>query len=239
MGVLVDVTFDHRSDAGNSDLDKFSPQLKKHHQLLWAKPLPSGELFDLKPMSNRYLVFRPDDLVYALASDQISNSLRSTVRMKHITSQISDLELDDFQYLGATLGGTILFPGKQINRKITLNVARGLSRQIEDRFDLTLECIRLQYLNLPNPLQRTLGLYWKFFELFETFDKYVEFFLLQDLASGGEVRFFLPSDGFTKPALPADVDEYKEYMTKAKSFLRARNTRIREWATEKGLLSVG
>ncbi len=230
MGTLIDVTFDHRTEAGVRDIDKYSPRLKHHHQLLWAKPLPSGEIFDLKPMSNRYLVFRPDELVFALASDQISNSMRTTKRMKHITSQIPEAELDEFQFLGATVGGTILFPGKQIDRKRTLNQARGMTKQIGDRFDLTLECIRLQYDGRPNPLQPTLDLYWKFFDLFETFDKYVEFFLLQDLVEDGQVRFFLPFDEFRRPALPVDVDEYREYMANGKQFVVARNLRMQDWA---------
>jgi hypothetical protein len=188
-------------------------------------------MFDLKPMSNRYLVFRPDELVFSLSSDQISNSLRTTERMKHITSQVSEAELDEFQYLGATLGGTILFPGKQINRKITINVARGWSKQIEDRIDLTLECIRLQYEGHPNPLGATLAIYWKFFELFETFDQYVNFFLLQDLVPDGRVKFFLPFDDFKRPALPVDVDEYREYMANCKAFVRARGRRMNEWGS--------
>lgn len=230
MPDYVDVTFDHRTDSDGKDLDKYSQTLKMHHQLLWAKPLPSGELFHLKPKPNRYLVFRPDNLVYSLASDQMSNSFRSTKRMKHITGQVPDDELDEFQYLGSTVGGTILFPGKQINRKRTINQARGMSKQVEDRFDLTLECIRLHFLGLPNPLQVTLEIYWDFFELFETFDQYVEFFLLQDLVQDGQVRFYLDSDAFTKPALPQDLDEYTEYMSNAKQFLASRNLRIHEWA---------
>jgi len=230
MNHLIDTTFDHRIEAGGRDIDKYSPTLKKHHQLLWSKPLPSGEMFDLKPMSNRYLVFRPDELVFSLSSDQISNSMRTTERMKHITSQVSEAELDEFQYLGATLGGTILFPGKQINRKITINVARGWSKQIEDRIDLTLECIRLQYEGHPNPLGATLAIYWKFFELFETFDQYVNFFLLQDLVPDGRVKFFLPFDDFKRPALPVDVDEYREYMDNGKAFVRERGRRMNQWA---------
>ncbi len=227
---FIDVKFDHRLEAGGKDIDTHSPTLKRHHQLLWVKPLPSGELFDLKPMPNRYLVFRPDNLVYALSSDQMSNSFRTTERMKQITGQVPEHELDEFQYLGSTVGGTILFPGKQINRKRTMNQARGMSKQVEDRFDLTLECIRLQYLGLPNPLQITLGIYWTFFELFESFDQYVEFFLLQDLVQDGQVKFYLGSGDFTKPALPQDVDQYREYMSNAKAFLTARNLRIHEWA---------
>ena len=230
MTSILDVSFDHRSDSCGRDIDKYSPTLKKHHQLLWTKPLPSGGLFDLKPLPNRYLVFRPDNLVYSLSSDQMSNSFRSRKRMKHITDQVSEDELDDFQYLGSTLGGTILFPGKQINRKRTMNQARGMSKQVEDRFDLTLECIRLHYLGLPNPLQVTLNVYWAFFELFGNFDQYVEFFLLQDLVQDGQVKFYLGSGDFTKPALPQDFDQYNEYMSNATHFLRARNLRIDKWA---------
>ena len=234
MSTLIDIIFDHRTDSGGRDLDAYSPRLKTAHQLLWNKPLPSGELFELKPMTKRYLVFRSDDLVYSLASDQISNSMRTTVRLKDITSQVSEDELDHFQYLGSTLGGTILFPGKQINRKITINVARGFSKQIEDRFDLTLECIRLQYQGLPNPLEITLEIYWKFFELFETFENYVEFFLLQDLVTDGKVKFYLPADGFTKPALPQDIHEYREYMSNVKEFVMARSRRMQIWAATQG-----
>jgi len=233
MPDYVDVTFDHRIDSNGKDLDKYSPTLKKHHQLLWAKPLPSGEIFNLKPMPNRYLVFRPDKLVYSLASDQMSNSFRSTKRMKHITEQVSDDELDEFQYLGSTVGGTILFPGKQINRKRTINQARGMSKQVEDRFDLTLECIRLHYLGIPNPLQVTLKIYWEFFELFETFDQYVEFFLLQDLVHKGEVRMFLPFEDFSGRALPQDLDQYLIYMANATQFLSARSYRMSKWALTK------
>lgn len=230
----IDVKFDHRKDANGKDIDKYSPTLKKHHQLLWMKPLPSGELFDLKPMSNRYLVFRPDNLVYSLSSDQMSNSFRTNERMKHITGLVPEDELDEFQYLGSTVGGTILFPGKQINRRRTINQARGMSKQVEDRFDLTLECIRLHYLGLSNPLQVTLEIYWKFFELFRDFGQYVEFFLLQDLVKDGQVKFYLNSEDFTKPALPQNLDQYKEYMSNAKMFLSARNLRIQEWIKASG-----
>jgi hypothetical protein len=150
--------------------------------------------------------------------------------MRHITAQIPEHELDEFQYLGSTVGGTILFPGKQINRKRTLNQVRGMNSQIEDRFDRTLECIRLHYQGLPNPLEVTLDIYWAFFELFESFDKYVEFFLLQDLVQDGQVKFYLGSGDFTKSALPQDVDQYREYMSNVKEFLTARNARMHYWA---------
>ena len=181
-------------------------------------------------MSKHYLVHRTDDLVYSLSSDQISNSMRTTVRMSHITSQVSPEELDEFQYLGATLGGTILFPGKQIDRKITINVARGWNRQIEDRFDLTLECIRRQYAGLPNPLAQTLDVYWEFFELFENFQKYSEFFFLQDLIENGRVKFYLPFEDFGQSALPSTLEDYRQYMQNSMDFVRARALRMQKWA---------
>lgn len=230
MDNRIDVTFDHRTDAGGRDIDIFSARLKAHHRLLWNKPLPSGELLTLRPMSNRYLVFRTDDLVYSLSSDQISNSMRSTARMSHITSKVAPEELDEFQYLGATVGGAILFPGKQIDRKITINVARGWNRQIEDRFDLTLECIRLQYQGLPNPLAQTLNVYWKFFELFKTFEQYTEFFLLQDLIENGNVKHYLTFEGFGRSALPANLEEYRQYMSNSMAFVRARALRMKTWS---------
>ena len=150
--------------------------------------------------------------------------------MSHITSQVAPEELDEFQYLGATAGGTILFPGKQIDRKITINVARGWNRQIEDRFDLTLECIRLQYQGLPNPLAQTLNVYWKFFELFKTFEQYTEFFLLQDLIEDGEVKHYLPFEGFDRSALPANLEEYRQYMNNSMAFVRSRALRMKTWS---------
>ena len=44
---MIDTTFDFRSDAGGHDPDSRSPTLRRYHRLLWSKPLPNGELFDL------------------------------------------------------------------------------------------------------------------------------------------------------------------------------------------------
>lgn len=44
----IDITFDFRSDtAPGRDPDAVSPTLRKYHQLLWSKPLPSGAPFEL------------------------------------------------------------------------------------------------------------------------------------------------------------------------------------------------
>ena len=61
-----------------------------------------------------------------------------------------------------------------------------------------MECIRRQYLGETSPLAEVLSRYGDFFALFEDFEGYVDFFLLQDLVSDGlsSVRFFMPYAGF-------------------------------------------
>jgi hypothetical protein len=230
---MIDVTFDHRTDSNGKDPDLHSPTLRKHHQELWSKELPSGVTLTLEKIPNHYLLHTSRHGEFSLSSDTISNSVRSHKKLKHITNQIPSAELDSFQALGSTIGAKILFPGKKIDKKLTINVARGLNSRIKDRFDLTLECIRLQYQGLDNPLSKTLMTFWAFFELFENFEKYVEFFHLEDLLQNGEIRFFLPfEDGFDRPPLPTSVEEYMVYRKNTMNFVAARNLRIQAWATE-------
>jgi len=49
----IDVAFDFRTDAGGKDPDSHSPTLRRYHQLLWSKPLPSGAPFDLSVSTPR------------------------------------------------------------------------------------------------------------------------------------------------------------------------------------------
>jgi hypothetical protein len=147
-----------------------------------------------------------------------------------LIAQIPSVKLDAFQALGSTIGARILFPGNRVDKKPTINVARGFNAQIGDRFDLTLECIRLHYLGQSNPLAATLDRYADFFRLFGSFEGYVDFFLLDDLLHDGRVKFYLPFDGEFGPALPNTVDEYNEYMANTMEFVAARNRRIDGWA---------
>lgn len=70
--------------------------------------------------------------------------------------------------------------------------------------------------------------YANFFELFQSFRRYVEFFLLQDLvnADSSEVRFFLPFDGFETSPLPGNSEAYLTYMSRSIAFVTSRNARI-------------
>jgi hypothetical protein len=142
------------------------------------------------------------------------------------------VNLDVFQALGSTIGARILFPGNRVDRKPTINVARGFNAQIVDRFDLTLECIRLHYLGQASPLAATLDRYADFFDLFDSFKGYVDFFLLGDLVQNGQVKFYLPFDGGFGQPLPNTVDEYNEYMANTMELVAARNRRIEDWAAK-------
>ena len=233
--MIIDVNFDHRLDSNGKDPDSHSPFLKKQHQLLWSKPFPNGGLFNLEMSPGKYMRHSSNLGDFKLSSDCISHSLRNQKRLKSIIEQIPEFELDEFQSIGSTIGARILFPGNRINGQATINAARGFSPKINDRFDLTLECIRLHFHGLANPLQDSLDRYSGFFKLFESFDGYVKFFLLQDLVNENysEVKFYLPhDDSFEDSPRPDSVESYMQYKANTTIFVKARNARISEWAAK-------
>jgi hypothetical protein len=227
--MLINTDFDIRSDSNGRDPDSASPTLRSYHQQLWSKSLPSGSLFKLERTPGGYLTHSSQLGEFKLSSDTISNSLRGSKRRAGLIAQISSVNLDAFQSLGSTIGARILFPGKRVDKKQTINAARGYHPYIADRFDLTLECIRLHYLGQASPLAATLVRYANFFGLFDSFKGYVDFFLLDDLVQNGQVKFYLPFDGEFGQPLPNTVDEYNEYMTNTMGFVAARNRRIDAW----------
>ncbi len=137
-------------------------------------------------------------------------------------------EVKSFFKTCSTIGAYIVFPGNKVNGKLTINGARGLNGKIGDRFDLTLECIRLHYLQGESPLSETLKRYSGFFDLFGNFRGYVKFFLLEDLVSEcfEKVKFHLPFDDFTSSPYPSDLGEYNFYKKNVLAFVTARNRRI-------------
>ena len=128
----------------------------------------------------------------------------------------------------------MVFPGNRVDGKLTLNAARGLNRKISDRMDLTLECIRRYYRHEDSPLAPDLARYAGFFALFEDFQGYVDFFLLQDLVSSDyeAVSFFMPFNDFNPPAIPRDLDTYLEFRHLSIEFTKARNRRIDQLALD-------
>jgi len=165
-----------------------------------------------------------------LGSDAITHSYKNQIKKKWLTTQIPK-EVQELFDLGSTIGAYLIFPNNKVDRKHTINQARGILRIIDDRFDLTLECIRRFYISEPSPLEDVLRRYASFFQLFETFKGYVEFFLLNDLVDErGNVKFYLPFDEFQSPPQFKDVEDYLVYKNRVESFIESRNRRIEDYA---------
>ncbi|WP_426037671.1 DUF6994 family protein [Cypionkella sp. TWP1-2-1b2] len=229
MSIGIDTTFDVYSDARGRDPDSHSPTLRRYHKILWSKPLPDGTCFDLSnERPGDYLHHKSQRGEFILSSDSLGHTYRYVKAMAGIITQVPDRDLDKFFSICSTPGAYIVFPARKIEGKTTINAARGLNSKIRDRFDLTLECIRLHYLNEESPLSLVLLRYADFFVLFNDFQGYVDFFLLQDLISedGASIHFFLPFKGFDHPPLPSDVDAYLAYRDNMIAFVTARNRRI-------------
>src|SRR5690554_5467245 len=151
--------------------------------------------------------------------------------MNNIIKEIDKTTLKEFLCLASTIGGYILFPSVRIDNKPTINSYRGMSNKIKDRFDLTLECIRLYYLKEDSPLYEVLKRYDYFFKLFDNFKTYVNFFLLNDLVDDNyKIKFFMTFNSFTDYILlPRTIEEYKVYMKNVISFVKKRNERINKY----------
>lgn len=230
----IDTTFDFRSDTPpGKDLDALSPTLRKYHKLLWSNPLPSGARFDLVDNNPQaYLYHRSEIGEFFLSSDTVVPSFTRLTNIAHIINQIPKEELASFNTIGYTIGAMMVFPGNRIDRKMTINGARGFHPRIKDRFDLTVECIRRHYLNVGSPLGDTLRRSANFFALFDSFRQYIEFFLLQDIVTEdfSAVRFFARFDIFETSPLPSSREAYARYKQLAETFIEARNRRILMWA---------
>jgi hypothetical protein len=226
---MIDTTFNFQTDTPvGMDPDSHSPTLRRYHRLLWSKPLPSGKHFDLSDATpSVYLHHRSNLGEFLLSSDTVIPSFTNWTALDPITRQLPDADLEAFDALAYTIGGMMIFPGNQIDRKWTLNQARGLTHSISDRFDLTVECIRRHYAGKTSPLSETISRYSDFFSLFGDFPGYVDYFLLDDLVDTRlRVQFFMPFDDFQTAGVPKDVDTYREFRHRSMEFIAARNERI-------------
>ena len=233
---VIDTAFDFRGDTppgARRDPDKDSPTLRRYHKSLWSKPLPGGQLFDLSDgVHGHYLYHRSERGEFSLASDSAMQTFTRLGFAANHPELCSKTMNDEFFALAYTIGALMVFPGDQRDGKRTINQARGCLRNIADRMDLTLECIRRHYAGDGSPLAGTLARYGDFFALFENFDGYVNFFLLQDLLAQGEssVAFFMPFDDFRTPAAPKDFGTYSAFRQRSMDFIHARNARIAKYA---------
>ena len=227
--MIIDTGFNFHSDARGGDPDSTSPTLRKYHKILWSKPLPNGKLFDLHKKPGSYLFHQSELGEFFLGSDAITHSYRYQKRKQWLITQIPS-EVNELFDVGSTIGAYILFPNKQINGKYTINQARGVNRYIDDRFDLTLECIRLFYLGKKSPLYDTLLRYKSFFDLFENFIGYIHFFLLEDLIDENQnIQFYLPFDNFKTYPTFSNTNDYRTYKNRTMKFVKSRNKKIENY----------
>lgn len=242
---FIDTSFDFRTDTPpGQDPDAFSLTLRRYHQVLWSKPLPSGVRFDLNALSRGRLRHSSELGEFVLSSDTViptweNWSTRSWPAASSVIGELSEEEKEEFATKRHTIGGRMVFPGNRVDGGQTINMERGVNPKIRDRMDLTLECIRRYYLGETNhpekAVQRfgsTLQRYAEFLALFQNFTGYVDFFLLQDMVTSdcSEVKFALPFDDFASSPFPRDVNAYREYRRNSIEFIEARNRRIDELA---------
>lgn len=226
---MVDIEFDVYSDTpAGKDPDSFSPTLRKYHQQLWSKNLPCGQMFALDLDTPRLLHHKSNLGEFFLSSDVIGNTYSEAKKMVHIVEQIPSHELRTFFSLCSTIGAFVVFPARRIDGKMTINGARGTNQKIQDRFDLTLECIRRFYASEQSPLSQTFERYSSFFDLFQNFRGYVEFFLLDDLVCDDYqmVKFWHQFSSFDASPLPQSICEYYAFKGNVEKFVRDRNRRI-------------
>lgn len=228
--LMIDTSFNVYSDTPKGkDPDQWSPTMRRYHAILWSKPLPDGRPFSLSTEKTRaYLSCNMHGEVHVFASDSIGHTYRNSKPVSDVIAQVPTDELDAFFSHASTIGAYTIFPGKTIQRKPTINGARGMHPRVGDRFDLTLECIRCHYMGTKSPLSEPLARYGTFFNLFRDFAGYVDFFLFHDLvdAATGQIRFFLPHDDFSTSPYPRSLSEYRAYRNAVCAFISGRNARI-------------
>lgn len=231
--MIIDTTFNVYSDAQGGDPDSTSPTLRSYHKMLWSKPLPNGKTFDLSDKDGVYLYHKSELGEFILGSDAITHSYRNQKKKRWLTTQIQS-EVDELFEIGSTIGAYTIFPKNKIDNKFTINQARGVNSLIDDRFDLTLECIRLFYLGQNSPLYDTFLRYKNFFNLFDTFIDYINFFLLNDLIDEKQnIKYYLPFDNFKTKPIFSNVDEYLVYKNGVMTFIKSRNRRIENYINQK------
>jgi len=232
--IRIDTKFNFHSDARGGDPDSTSPTLRKYHKFLWSKPLPNGKIFELNDNKSGIYLYHKSELgEFFLGSDAITHSYGHHKRKQWLINQIPE-EVNELFEAGSTIGAYTVFPNNRIDGNNTINQERGVNSLIDDRFDLTLECIRRYYLGQSSPLYSTLLRYKNFFDLFENFIGYIQFFLLENLVDETQqIKFYLPFDEFKTPPSFSNTDEYLIYKKGVMKFIRSRNKAIKNHSNPK------
>jgi uncharacterized protein DUF6994 len=107
-GSAIDPTFDVRRDAGGQDPDSHSRTLRRYHQLLWSKPLPSGTMFTL----DAALHHRSKLGEFWLSSDAIVHTYSRWTqppRLADVIGRVAPEQIRDFFNRACTVGAYTVF----------------------------------------------------------------------------------------------------------------------------------
>lgn len=226
--IELDINFDFRKDSICGDPDSDSPKLYEIHKYLWSRKLPSEQLlsFETLNIGGKFgRIVLKNNLYDNLSSDRMCPHFVGKYKGR-FDDWLSEEEKEEFKHIVRTIGGHLVFPAHKRNG-FTINQARGVNRKICDRFDLTLECIRLFYIGEQSPLYSAILRYEDFFYLFKDFKNYIDFFLLQDFVDKNyQIKFCLPFEDFEQSPLPRNIEEYKTYKANTTNMILKRNNRI-------------
>jgi hypothetical protein len=253
------------SEKGLPDPDWYGYQLYNFHEALWnIQRLKFSNIPELrnnsdykynnkKSVGGQYSrVLSNANSSIRLGSDSVMNIYWHRIDMRKFISELIKNKNNDFkifirEYLkkANTIGGFVLFP----RHPQSINQNRGTNSLIDDRFDLTLECIRRYYdkNDQENPLYNVLRTDNDFFEMFGSFEKYAEFFCLnksydekQNWVKDGQVLSLLnnqPLDdydfGKTTNPLPT-ADNWWTFYDNIMDRLDARNEQIKKLIQREG-----
>lgn len=123
----IDIAFNVYTDANGGDPDSTSPTLRSYHKILWSKPLPNGQTFELDNKKGGAYLYHNSQLgEFNLGSDAITHSYRNQTRKQWLIKQIPN-EVNELFAMGSTIGAYTLFPKNKIDSKFTINQARGVN----------------------------------------------------------------------------------------------------------------
>lgn len=238
--------FDEQNSSRDCpDPDSKSPTLRSYHQKLWSKLLSNGDKMELEEKSRDYLTWKD----FRFGADSIVNMYfhRVSVNKHNLIDEIKQYLCDnanedgtkfndftsfykDYLKKSYTIGGSIIFP-----KTNSINVARGIS--LKDRFDLTLECIRLYYIEKESPLFDKLKANKPFFDLFENFKEYVKFFYLDDLVTDNytAIKYFNSCTDIIHAKYPSSAEDWLALYKNQLAFVKNRNNRIKREIIKRSL----
>jgi len=98
--MTIDTSFDFRTGMDGKDPDRYSEKLRKYHQFLWSKPLPTGGCLALDDQ----LVNHSDAGPFIFSSDSIIHTFSYWNSMQDIIRQIPETVIADFDSLSYTIG---------------------------------------------------------------------------------------------------------------------------------------